>query len=290
MTTFTIIAAVMILIALALLAPALLRKRQLAASDRDQQNVMIARERLEEMELDLTSGKVTQDEFDQAKMELEQALLQDLEQEDGPGQVSAGPGKLTLGGIAVAVPVIAISMYMLLGTPEMVEFDASKRVPHNSSKQQAAMPSKEQMLATLKQRLQEKPDDAEGWFLLGRTYMMLDEYPKAVQAYETLLKLSGEESTIMLSLADALTMVQGGSMQGRPAELIRKSIKAEPDSQTALWMGGMLESQQGNYAQAIAHWKKLESMLGDEPEAQEKVRSMITMLEGIAAPATPNNK
>ncbi len=287
MTTFTIIAAIMILVALALLAPALLRKRQIAVSDRDEQNVIIARERLEEMEGDLASGKITQEEFDQAKAELEQGLLLDLKQEDVPEHASTASGKLTLASIAVAVPVIAISMYMFLGAPEMVEFDATKQASHNTGGTKDGMPSVEQMLSSLKQRLKEKPDDSEGWFLLGRTYMVLDQYPQAVQAYETLLKLSGEEPNTMLSLADAITMVQGGSMQGRPAELIRKSIQTEPDNQTALWMGGMLESQQGNFAQAIAHWKKLESMLGDEPEALEKVRSMITMIEDRAKSSTP---
>lgn len=279
MTIFTIIASAMILLALAMLAPALLRKRQMAVSNRDQQNVIIARERLQEMEVELAAGKVSQDEFDQARMELEQALLQDLDQEDGPEQSSGGSGKLTLAGVAVAVPVLAIAMYLFLGTPAMLEFDAGKQAA-----QQADMPSVEEMLASIKQRLRDKPDDAEGWFLLGRTYTVLEEHPNAVKAYETLLKLSGEEPTVMLALADAITTVHGGSMQGRPAELINKSLKLAPNSQTALWMSGMLEAQQGNSAGAVVHWKQLESMLGDEPEALKKVRSMISMVESKAAP------
>ncbi|MCP4128514.1 MAG: c-type cytochrome biogenesis protein CcmI, partial [Gammaproteobacteria bacterium] len=280
-TTFTIIAAVMILLALAMLAPALLRKRQMAVSDRDQQNVIIARERLEEMELELASGKISQEEFGQAKIELEQALLQDLEQEDGPDQISTGSGRLTLAAIAVVVPVLAITMYMFLGTPAMVEFDASKQ----AAQQGKEMPSVEEMLASIKRRLKEKPDDAEGWFLLGRTYMVLEQHSNAAKAFEQLLKLSGEESTVMLALADAVTMVQGGSMQGRPAELINKSLKLAPESQTALWMGGLMESQKGNFAQAITYWKRLESMLGDEPEALQRVRSMISKVEGMATAA-----
>ncbi|MCP3670634.1 MAG: c-type cytochrome biogenesis protein CcmI [Gammaproteobacteria bacterium] len=281
MTTFTIIAAAMILLALAMLAPALLRKRQIAVSDRDQQNVIIARERLQEMELELASGKISQEEFGQAKVELEQALLQDLEQEDGPDHISSGSGRLTLAGIAVAVPVLAIVMYMFLGTPAMLEFDPSKQ----AAQQGKEMPSVEEMLVSIKQRLKEKPDDTEGWFLLGRTYMVLKQHANAAKAYEKLLKLSGEETSVMLALADAVTMVQGGSMQGRPAELISKSLKLAPESQTALWMSGLMESQKGNFAQAITHWKKLESMLADEPEALQKVRSMISQVEGMTAAA-----
>ncbi len=287
MTIFTVIAAVMILVALALLAPALLRRRQLASSDRDQQNVIIARERLVELEADLAAAKITQDEFALAKMELEQALLQDLEKEQGAEQTSVVSGKLTLGAIAIALPLLALSMYAILGTPELLDSAPGTQASNSTGNSQGAMPSVDEMLARLKQRLQQNPDDAKSWFMLGRSYMALSNYPEAVRAYEALLKLTGEEPTVLLSLADALTMVQDGNTQGRPAELIRKALKAAPDNQTALWMGGIMESQQGNYAQAITYWKKLESMLGDQPEALEKLRSMIAVIEDKAASVAP---
>jgi cytochrome c-type biogenesis protein CcmH len=286
MTTFTIIAAAMILLALILLAPALLRKRQLTASDRNQQNVIIARERLEEMEVELAAGRISQDEFDQAKVELEQALLQDLSQDGGEDTLVAGPGKLTLAGIGIVVPVAAIAMYMFLGNPAMVEFDASKQAA-NRAAQESKMPSVEEMLGSIKQRLKEKPDDTEGWFLLGRTYMVLEDHPNAVKAFETLLTLSGEEPTALLSLAEAVIMAQGGNMQGRPEELIGRALKLAPESQTGLWMSGLLESQKGNYAQAVTHWKRLETLVKDEPEALEKVRSMISAAESKASAAAP---
>jgi len=278
MTTFIIITAAMIIVALAMLAPALLRKRDMAASDRDEQNVIIARERLQEMEVDLQADKISQEEFDQAKVELEQALLLDLKEEDGPDEVIAGPGRLTLGAIAVAIPVVTIVVYMMLGTPEMVEFEAAKQAPQSSSKQ-GAMPSVDEMLASLTRRLQENPDDAKGWFMLGRSYMALKRYPEAINAFETLLKLTGDEPTVMLTLAEAITMSQQGSMQGRPDELIRKALEMTPDNQTALWMGGLLESQQGNYTKALTLWRRLEPALKEDPGAQQKLQQLITELE-----------
>ncbi len=278
MTGFSIISAVMILLGLAVLAPALLRRREMAASDRDKQNVIIARERLQEMEVDLKAGVIGQEEFDQAKIELEQALLSDLKEEDGPAEMTAGPGRLTLGVIAVAMPVLAILMYMMLGAPGMLELDGARQASHSAG-QQRQVPSVEEMLVAIKQRLQEKPDDAQGWFLLGRTYMALEQYPQAVEAYETLLKLTGDEPTVMLSLAEAITFSQNGDMQGRPAELIQKVLDKEPESQSALWMAGLLKTQQGDYPQAIGYWKRLEPMVQDQPKVLERVRAMIDMVQ-----------
>ena len=278
MITFTIIAALMILSALAILAPALLRKREMAASDRDQQNVIIARERLQEMEDDLQAEKITQEEFDQAKVELEQALLLDLEKEDGPEELTTGPGKLTMGVLAVVVPLLAVYIYLMLGSPEMVEFDAEQQATQ-SAKKPGQMPSVDEMVVALQKRLQENPDDAQGWFLLGRTYMAMKKYPQAAEAYETLLKITGDEPTIMLSLAEAITFSNRGSMQGRPAQLIRKVLMISPDNQSAMWMGGLLESQEGNYSKALELWKKLEPKLAEDPGAQQNLKKLITEIE-----------
>ena len=81
MTLFWIITVAMLLIALAILAPSLLGTRRNKQLDRDRQNVIIARERLAELEFDLNSGRVTQAQYEQMKLELEQALLIDLEQQ-----------------------------------------------------------------------------------------------------------------------------------------------------------------------------------------------------------------
>lgn len=278
MTTFIIVAALMILLALAMLAPALLRKREMAVSDRDQQNVIIARERLQELEQDLQAERISQEEFDQAKVELEQALLLDLEKEDEPEQVTTVPGKLTMGVLAVVIPLIAIYLYLMLGSPEMVEFDAAQQTPH-SAKNPGQIPSVEEMVVALKKRLEERPDDAQGWFMLGRTYMAMQKYPQAAEAYETLLKITGDEPTVLLSVAEAIIFSNSGNMQGRPAELIRRALKLAPDDQSALWMGGLLESQEGNYSKALGLWRKLEPLLAADPAAQQKLEKLISEIE-----------
>lgn len=93
MMLFWIITAAMILVALALLAPSLLRNRQSNTLDRDQQNVVIARERLVELESERDRGSLSQEQFEQARNELERSLLQDLDQTVEEHAVAAPSGK-----------------------------------------------------------------------------------------------------------------------------------------------------------------------------------------------------
>ncbi len=283
MTLFWIIMAAMILVALAMLAPALLRERPLFSPDRDRQNVVIARDRLAELEVDLENGRLSQEVFDQSKVELEQALLLDLEQGGSPEPSTAtkGEGRRVLAVLGVTVPILTVGLYLFLGTPQMVDRDGMEQA---SSRGQTAgeVPSMEEVFAVLNQRVQENPEDTESWFMLGRGYSLMEEYSKAAETFERLHQLAGDDPAVMLALADALAMGQGGSTKGRPAELIRKAVELEPNGVTALWMAGMVEEQAGDYPKALAYWRRLEPLLEGEAESQGEVRTLIERTEAKA--------
>jgi len=290
MTTFWIISAALILVALAMVAPTLLRSRKALPQDRNQQNVVIAQERLAELETDLANGVIEQAQFDQTKLELEQALLRDLAEESqvAPEAASNAPGRAALAGLAVLVPAITIGLYLFLGTPQMVEVDPAALAHKNATMANGEMPSVAEMIDALKGRLKENPEDAEGWFLLGRTYMVLKDYPKAVKSYETVYKLVGEEPVVMLSLADAEAMAQKGDMSGRPAKLIRKAVALSPDDVTARWLAGMVEEQAGDLEKALSHFNALKPLLAGEADSLARVETMIQRISAKLGRPVPD--
>ncbi|WP_275098382.1 c-type cytochrome biogenesis protein CcmI [Sedimenticola hydrogenitrophicus] len=284
MTLFWIITAAMIVVALAFIVPSLWRKSELRVSDRDKQNVVIARERLAELNNELAAGTLSDEEYEQTKLELEQTLLIDLEAGDEAAQ-AGGPGKagmLALLFSVLFVAVVTVSAYLYLGTPQLVD-------PAAMQAQQAdqELPSIEEMMTALVDRLKENPEDAEGWYLLGRTYMAVKDYQKAAFAFDKLNQLVSDQPSIMLALADALAMASGGDMQGRPAELIRKAVGLAPQDQTALWLAGMVEDQAGNHARALQHWGRLKPMLADDPESTQQVDRLMAAAQRKLAAAGP---
>lgn len=290
MMLFWIIVAAMILAAVAILAPALLRSRRSDDLDRDQQNVVIARERLAELEAELEQGKITAGQYEQAREELEQALLQDLEDQGGgtQQQESRRSSLFALAAIVLLVPLLAVGLYSRLGSPQLT-LPADQRVTAHEAGAGGTM-SLEQMVAALTNRLKDNPDDAEGWFLLGRTYMAMDEYVKAAATFEKLHQMIGDEPVVLLAWADAMAMSQKGSLQGKPAELIRKAVEVAPDDATALWLAGMVEEQDGNHKLALEYWERLQPMVKDDPESRERVASLIAVAReraGLPPPASP---
>jgi len=273
MITFWIITVTMIAVAIAFVAPALLRKQQPNDSKeyRDGQNVTIAREHLADLDVELANGTLTQELYDQSKLEIEQTLLFDLEEQGVIAQqaTSTTPGKVALIVSVIAIPLITVLLYFQLGTPELiVPKPTAQALPEG-------MPSIEKMVGDLQKRLEKDPNDADGWYLMGRTMMMMKQYAAAAESYENTYKLVGDEPMVMLALADATAMAQGGNMVGRPEKLVFDAIAIDPNNTTGLWMAGMIAEEQGKDEEALNLWLRLRPLIGEMPSEVAQLDNFI---------------
>ena len=185
MMLFWIVSAALMLVALVILAPALLRARAAESPDRDGQNVIIAQERLAELNAEKQRGTLTEAQFDKSRSELEQSLLIDLDEagQEASFTEASTVGRLTLGAMVLLVPVLTVGLYYHLGSPELMRPTQERMTNADAPHQGDAMSSVEEMMAALMARLKENPEDSEGWFLLGRSYMALDNYAMASQTF-----------------------------------------------------------------------------------------------------------
>jgi cytochrome c-type biogenesis protein CcmH len=99
-----------------------------------------------------------------------------------------------------------------------------------------------------------------------------------------------DQPAILISLADARAMTQGGRISGAPAELVAKALVLDPDNQTALWLAGKAEAEAGNNAEAVKYWRRVEALSQDDPATLAEIRSQIAAAEqagGLAPAAQP---
>lgn len=249
--------------------------------DRTAQNVAITKERLNELEVDLEQSVINQTEYNQTKEELEQALLNDVEQEKPKNtiQVDNQPyNRIARFILIFSVPAFAISIYAYLGQPELIEGNKKQTMEavHASSNgaKNLNLGSVEEMVEKLAAKLKDNPKNAEGWFLLARSYMTMKRYKEAVAALEKTNSLVPNNPVVMLRYADALTMLRGGQISGKPFDLIKKAVAMKPDDPTGLWLIGMGYDEQGEYQKAISYWNLLIPLLKDEQSINE-VQNLI---------------
>ncbi|OOY43660.1 c-type cytochrome biogenesis protein CcmI, partial [Solemya velum gill symbiont] len=146
MTLFWIVTAVMLVIAMVMVAPALLRPVIRNTSTGDSENTEIARERLEQIRQSHTHGELSDSEFAQGVSEVEAILAEELATQER-SELTGNPfGKVALIAIVLSLPVFTFFLYQFVGTPEGIDAEKSaaqqQQTPagHQTS-QEGEMPS-----------------------------------------------------------------------------------------------------------------------------------------------------
>lgn len=279
MTLFITLAAGMTLVAVLFAALPLLRSRpSVQAPAHDSANVAIYQDQLAELQNDLDNGTLSQEQFEQARHELERRLLQDVALQ--PAAPMRAPARWPAIAVAVLIPVMAGVLYWKLGTPAALDLPSSPTL--------AQMQQVEQMLPKLEQHLAEQPSDATGWKMLGKAYLALERYPDAVRALDKAAALTPNDAQLLADYADALAMAQGQTLKGKPTQLLEAALKVDPNNAKALYLSGFAATERGDAKAAAAHWNKLLQLLPPESEDAAAVRQRLAEIgQQAGAPATP---
>ena len=265
MILFWSLAAAMIAVALAFVLLPLLRGGKEAGVDQQKLNVAVHRDRLTELEVELAEGSMSEEQFTQAKDELERDLLQDVS--GGKGAETTRGGLWMVGVVAVIVPLISVVLYLNVGKHEAIE----GVIPTT----EAGAPDVDKMLATLEEKLAAEPSNLEGWAMLGRSYSALDRFREAAVAWGRASALEPRSPDLILYQAEAIANAQGGSMAGQPAALVEKALGINPEHSSALWMSGIIAFQNEDYPTAITYWEKVMKMQDPQSEGYQMVLGAI---------------
>ena len=257
MIAFWITTALMLLMGFLLFVPALRKQTRNDRPSRAQLNLALYRQRQQELAAETGSAEALQN----LSAESERHLLADLESTHPPLAPTAQNGRRALLIGLLLVPLLAGLTYALMGRPDLIS-----QPPQVDSSQAEIRKS----IEGLAQRLQQNPNDLEGWVLLGRSLQATQEPERATQAFEFALKLAPDNLDLKSYYAEALAEAQQGSMQGRPAGIGASILKQNPQHKTALWLAGVAAAERGDLKTAVHHWQALKAQFpAESPEAQE---------------------
>ncbi len=147
-----------------------------------------------------------------------------------------------------------------------------------------SVPDADDMIRSLAERLEENPDDVNGWMLLGRSYQSMRLYDDAVSAFEKALELEqGQNAQTMVALAIAIMERQDGDATGRSSSLFENALALEPNNANALFYAGSAAARRGNLDLAAERWELLLG-LDAPPEIQELLQRKINEWRGLPPP------
>ena len=183
-----------------------------------------------------------------------------------------------VGGAVLFVVASSAGLYAALGSPGLQD----ERPTHGGGVGADMI----QVVEGLADRLEENPDDVNGWRMLGRSYMSLNNYPKAVDAFERVVELEdGRNAQGLVELGEALLALEGGqAMPQRAMSLFENALAVEPNSQAALFWSGLGAFNRGDTDTAADRWERLLAT-NPPPEIRDVIEQRVAEWRGEAPPA-----
>lgn len=274
----------MVAAALAWVLWPLLRPSNRTSVERRMVNLSVYKDQFADLDADFARGSISEDNYKEAKAELERRMLDESRSEKGaPAAAPVGAVKTAL-VIGAAIPVIAGLLYARLGAPDA--FSPLATAPQDQHQLSGAQV--EEMTAKLAARLEKEPDNIDGWVMLARTYYQQRKFAEASQAYGKLTTLLPNEADLYADYADAMAMAQGRKLSGKPMELVNKALELDPNQWKALAMAGTEAFDRKDYKSAITYWERLKANAGDEPIGKQ-IQGSIDEARQLAGlpPSTP---
>ncbi|MCW2244523.1 cytochrome c-type biogenesis protein CcmH [Azospirillum fermentarium] len=141
------------------------------------------------------------------------------------------------------------------------------------------------MVASLAEKQKANPGDVDGWLRLARSYSVLKEPAKALDAARQAAAHGPARADAQLTLAQ--TLIDAANLPGDkpsplPAEAVtalKAALAAEPANPDALWLLGLDAAGAGRKDEAVGLWNKLLTQLDPQGQDHAFVAARIKALQ-----------
>ena len=232
-----------------------------------QVNAAVYREQLAELKREHDLGRLDASRWASARIEIEHRLLQDIGPTDAVTVTEGRPSWLrsTLAGLLLGLPVLSAGLYLWVGQPAALDPQVRLEglVPDHITPEGV-----QRMASELRARLEQSPDQPEGWVMLARVERSLERYQAAQEALARALQLSHNPDWA-IERAEMLASRDAGNFQGEAWQIIESVLQSDPSHLGALLLAGSAAYTENRYPQALTFWEKASALVGPEsPERQ----------------------
>jgi len=289
--------ALMIVIALVIILLPLVRTAKDQAENRREQNIQIAQEQLIKLKEDKQQGIISDRDYNLARSDLEKTLHSDLTAQVSEVSVDSGTDYTMSSILVVLVPITVIALYYSLGSSSIIAVQQSNELNTSVSVERdknGTVGDISSMFEGLKQRLEQNPDDVQGWMMIGLTHMYYEQYEQALAAYKKADALLPGDSDIQQALDRALkaqtaitepsssTDVIEKKMLAPSGETIdvgamvmrlRAKLEANPDNIQGWMMLGRSYTNLGHHADAVDAYQHALVLMPNDPDINSLLES-----------------
>tara|TARA_R110002096_G_scaffold144944_2_gene302302 strand:- start:828 stop:1973 length:1146 start_codon:yes stop_codon:yes gene_type:complete len=215
---------------------------------REQSTLSMLHDQLSELDRELARGVIGKDEARAARLEIQRRIIA-VGTSDGAAAIEGKGGRTALVISALLVPVAGVALYFNLGSPMIPSLPYADRAEEVASKQEI-----DTLTAQLRAKLLEDENGgpADGWILLGETFMRMERFADAAEAFGQLTQRPDATSGTFSRYAEALVMDEGGAVTPRAERAVDQALALEPSNPAATYYKALAVQQAGALQEAHA--------------------------------------
>ncbi|MGH8493445.1 MAG: c-type cytochrome biogenesis protein CcmI [Moraxellaceae bacterium] len=230
-------------------------------------NRRVFRERLAELEKDEAEGRLDAATLIELRLELERNMLVlDTAADTSPAASRRVVAWLALG----LLPLLSLLFYWSVMAPQgladwwklrsdmgpAVDRVLIGQVPTEEESRAHTLPD---FIRVLQYRLQADPKNADGWFMLGMSYVQLEMGEPALTAFEHAWRLNPDEPRYQLAYAQTRLYGNEGQLDPLSRQLLASVLEKNPQHEGAMVLLGFAAYRSGDYALAVNTLEKLQA-------------------------------
>nr|WP_314738860.1 c-type cytochrome biogenesis protein CcmI [uncultured Haemophilus sp.] len=283
MTFWLIIAAVTVILCVIGFYPLLKNKQSNNGTQRSTLNKHFYFQRLKEVEQEANEGVI--EDAEQTKQELQQSLLDDIPEEAEPQAHTQAVKKGWFFAILLAVAAISTAAYVSVGSwqvADMVNVTHKKlEYFYERIKNEDSNPLSEaelnQFAVALRADLQENPNNAQGWFMLGQVGMAKEDGQLAYESYGKAVQLDPKNMQYKSTYAQLLMLSQDKADKEKGKELLSELLREDHTNLDALSMLAFSAFEEEDYKMAAMTWGMMLKLIPEDNPRRKTVEKSIDM-------------
>lgn len=219
-------------------------------------DVAVYRDQLDEIARDRSAGLIGDVEAEAARVEVSRRLIAaaDAVESEKPSPETPSLWRHRATAIAgiVLLPVGAVVLYLMLGSPQMPGEPLAARLRVQNEDR-----SIQSLVSQVEAHVERNPNDGRGWEVLAPVYMRLGRFDDAVKAWRIAINLNGSSASREADLGEALVAAANGVVTAEAKAQFERALKLDPQDVMARFYTGMAADQDGRRAEAEAIWRDL---------------------------------
>ncbi len=139
--------------------------------------------------------------------------------------------------------------------------------------------SPSQLAEKLKAQLQQKPNSAKGWYLLGRVYQSQLQWIEARDSFKKSLTLDAKSEATWVHLVESLWQIEDQHYTDEIRAILLQILKKFPEQPDALSMLALDAEIRKDYSAAIKYWQTLLKLMPKTSKEAAVVQQRMLKLD-----------